>query len=360
MYGNSQAQGVRQSLGCLMIGIEGLQLTDRDRQRLLHPAVAGVILFARNYANPEQLHQLTGEIHALRHPRLLVAVDQEGGRVQRFKTEGFTRFAPVSRLGEVYDQHPQQALALAQAWGWLLASELVACGVDFAMSPVLDLDHGHSQVIGDRAFHHNPHVVSVLADKMMQGMQSAGMTAVAKHFPGHGYATADTHLEMAVDERSFEQIRLSDMQPYPALIANHLGAVMAAHVIYPQIDQQPAGLSSVWLQAILRQTLGFQGAIISDDLGMLAVAKLARADLLVTAFRQAGCDLILLCNDWQQIDQALAGLSGYVADPVQESRLIRLHANPRCVHHHRLMQLQLSKDWLQRFKHLAQAQLIVG
>jgi beta-N-acetylhexosaminidase len=191
-------------------------------------------------------------------------------------------------------------------------------------------------------------------------MQSAGMTAVAKHFPGHGYATADTHLEMAVDERSFEQIRLSDMQPYPALIANHLGAVMVAHVIYPQIDQQPAGLSSVWLQAILRQTLGFQGAIISDDLGMLAVAKLARADLLVTAFRQAGCDLILLCNDWQQIDQALAGLSGYVADPVQESRLIRLHANPRCVHHHRLMQLQLSKDWLQRFKHLAQAQLIVG
>jgi beta-N-acetylhexosaminidase len=358
MYGSSNTRGKRQSLGFLMIGIEGVSLTDTDRVRLLHPAVAGVILFARNYNNPEQLSCLTAEIHALRHPRLLVAVDQEGGRVQRFKVAGFTRFSPVNRLGLLYDQHPQQALELARDWGWVLASELLSCGVDFSMAPVVDLDYGHSQVIGDRALHHNPHIVMRLAQAMITGMRQAGMTGVAKHFPGHGYAVADTHLEIAQDSRSLEQLRLSDMSPYVDLIADHLGAVMVAHVIYHIIDDLPAGLSSLWLQSILRHQLGFQGAIISDDLGMSAVAGRATADVLVTQFAQAGCDLVLLCNDWQQIDLALTGLQQYSADPVQESRLIRLHGNPRMVHYHALSQLHLSAAWLRRIKALKQAGLV--
>jgi beta-N-acetylhexosaminidase len=325
----------------------------------LHPAVAGVILFARNYADPEQLRLLTTDIHALRHPRLLIAVDQEGGRVQRFKTEGFTRFAPANRLGSQYDQHPQNALALAQMWGWVLASELLSTGVDFSMTPVLDVDYGHSEVIGDRALHHNPHIITRLAQAMMIGMRQAGMTAVAKHFPGHGYATADTHIAMAQDDRPLAQLRLSDIQPYSDLIAEHLGAVMVAHVIYPQVDDLPAGMSPKWLQGILRQGLGFQGAIISDDLGMLAVAERARSAVLVSAFLHAGCDLLLLCNDWAQIDQALASMQGYSADPVQESRLIRLHGNPRMIHHHALAQLHQSAEWLQRIKALRYAGLVV-
>ncbi len=360
MYGISQQKGSRQSLGCLMLGVEGLALTEQDRERLLHPAVAGVILFARNYANPEQLSALTSEIHALRHPRLMVAVDQEGGRVQRFKTEGFTRFAPPSRLGEQYDLHPQLALDMARDWGWVLASELLACGVDFSMTPVVDLDYGHSQVIGDRALHHNPHVVARLAQAMLTGMTQAGMTGVAKHFPGHGYALADTHTDMAVDHRVLEQLVFADMQPYHELIPQHLGAVMVAHVIYPSVDALPAGLSEKWLQQILRQQLAFQGAIISDDLGMAAVASRDTPAKLVQQFVTAGCDLVLLCNDWAQIDLALQGMQDYSADPVQESRLIRLHGNPRLAHYPSLARLHLSSEWLSRIKGLRYQRLVIG
>jgi beta-N-acetylhexosaminidase len=334
-----------------MIGIADKTLSASDKQQLLHPAVAGVVVFSRNFESPEQLRALTESIHALRHPRLLVAVDHEGGRVQRFKTQGFTRLPAMNRLGLLHDEHPQQALRIAQDIGWLLAAELLACGVDFSFAPVLDLDYGNSSVIGDRAIHHNPHVVGELASHLVMGMNRAGMAAVGKHFPGHGHVVPDTHVAIAIDDRPLAALIGADMQPFKILVEQHLAAIMAAHVIYPQVDALPAGLSTVWLQDLLRQRCGFQGAIISDDLGMAAVSALADGATLAEGFRKAGCDLVLLCNDKHQIEQALAGLTQYDADPVQESRLIRLHGKPK-QHHHSLSHLQASNDWLITIKRL--------
>jgi beta-N-acetylhexosaminidase len=356
MFDGSKTYSQKMSLGCMMIGIEGLVLTERDRQRLMHPAVAGVVLFSRNFQSAEQLLQLTTQIHCLRHPRLLVAVDHEGGRVQRFKQQGFTHWPAMSQLGALYDDRPTLALSVAQDLGWLLASELLACGVDFSFTPVCDLDYGQSHVIGDRALHHNPHVVAQLAQALVNGMQSAGMAAVAKHFPGHGYVLADTHTDIALDERDYRQLHSADMQPFAHLVQHHVAAVMVAHVIYPQVDDQPAGMSAYWLQQILRGQWQYQGAIISDDLGMKAVADLASTVELVHQFVRAGCDLVLLCNDWQQIDDALSGWREYDADPIQESRLIRLHGKPK--QHQGLYRLQLSVAWLQRMKALAQVGLV--
>jgi len=335
-----------------MIGIAGIVLTDTERLQLLHPAVAGVVLFSRNFESPEQLRALTESIHALRHPRLLVAVDHEGGRVQRFKTQSFTKLPAMSAVGALFDEHPQQALALAQDIGWLLASELLACGVDFSFAPVLDLDYGNSSVIGDRALHHNPHVVGELAEHLVKGMTLAGMASVGKHFPGHGHVVPDTHVAIAVDDRPLAALIGADMQPFKTLIGHHLAAIMAAHVIYPQVDPLPAGLSRMWLQDILRQRCGFAGAIISDDLGMAAVSELADGAALSEQFRKAGCDLVLLCNNQTQIEQALTGLKRYDADPVQESRLIRLHGKPK-THYSGLAALHATTTWLNTMKRLA-------
>lgn len=357
MYGNSEALGKAQSLGFLMIGLSGYSLTDDERAQLMHPAVAGVVLFRRNYASPEQLRGLTQEIHGLRHPRLLVSVDHEGGRVQRFKTQGFTPLPAMRALGESYDEHPQQALHSVYNVGWLLAAELLACGVDFSFTPVIDLDYGNSSVIGDRAFHHNPHVVGLLAEQLMQGMQAAGMSAVAKHFPGHGFVVPDTHLAMAVDTRSLASLVGADMQPFKHLIQHYCGAVMAAHVIYPAVDDVPAGLSRIWLQQLLREQCGFNGAIISDDLGMQAVASMASGGELAKRFHQAGCDLVLLCNDADQIESALSVHRYYEADALQESRLIRLHGKPK----HpvsSLAALHKTGQWLTVMKHLAKVGLV--
>lgn len=357
MYASPDEIGVAQSLGFLMIGISSTSLTDVERKQLMHPAVAGVVLFSRNYESPDQLRSLTRSIHALRHPRLLVAVDHEGGRVQRFKTQGFTCLPTMKSLGERYDQNAQDSLHLAYSLGWILAAELLACGVDFSFAPVVDLDYGSSHVIGDRALHHNPHVVSLLAEQLMQGMQSAGMSAVAKHFPGHGFVVPDTHVQMAEDTRSLAALMGADIQPFKHLIQHYCGAIMAAHVIYPSVDSLPAGLSVVWLQQWLREHCGFTGAIISDDLGMKAVASIASGGELAHRFRQAGCDLVLLCNDEQQINSALSDHRKYEADPLQESRLIRLHGKPK----HpvsSLTALHKTAQWLSVMKHLARSGLV--
>lgn len=310
-------------LGSVMVDIESTILQPHEKERLLDPHVAGVILFTRNFESAEQIQALTSEIHQLRHPRLLIGVDHEGGRVQRFR-EGFSRLPAMGLLGEKYQQNPAEALQLAEHVGWLLATELLAVGVDFSFAPVVDLDYGDSRVIGDRAFDADPIVVGKLAGQVMQGMRSAGMASVAKHFPGHGYIQADTHLEVAVDDRDFDAIAQQDLQPFLHLIENGVDAVMPAHVRYPKVDELPAGFSSVWLQKVLREQCHFEGAIVSDDMSMHAATEFGDAITRVTHALQAGCDLVLVCNDPISADEVLAKLS-YEADALSHARLIRLH-----------------------------------
>ena len=315
------------ALGPVMLGLEGWALTAEERELLRHPQVGGVILFARNYQSPEQIMALTDAIHALRQPRLLIAVDHEGGRVQRFR-EGFTRLPAVRRLGEIHDQDPQRAQQLARVTGWLMAAELRAVGVDFSFAPVLDLDHGVSSIIGDRAFHHDPEVVADLAHAYRSGMQKAGMEAVGKHFPGHGGIAADSHLELPVDRRPYDALAMADLLAFERMIHYGLAALMPAHVLYPQVDDQPAGFSARWLKDILRRHLEFQGAIFSDDLDMagagLAGTPLERA----RAALAAGCDMVLACNDRAAAVAILKGLCA-APDPVSQVRLIRLHGRGR-------------------------------
>ena len=317
--------GKAMSLGCVMIGIEGLALTAQDRKRLLHPLVAGVILFSRNFESPEQLQALTDEIHALRHPNLLIGVDHEGGRVQRFK-QGFTLLPPAQLLGETYDANPKKALNLAEQLGWLMATELLSVGVDFSFAPVLDLNYGQSRVIGDRALHSDPIVVGKLGFALMKGMRQAGMPAVAKHFPGHGYIQADTHLEVAVDSRSFDTIYRQDLQPFLTFFENSGEAVMPAHVIYSQVDALPVGFSNYWLQQILRQKCHFDGCIVSDDLGMAAAKALGSASERALLALNAGCDLVLFCNLFEEMDEVLREVD-FHANPLSHARLIRMHGH---------------------------------
>lgn len=309
-------------LGCLMIGIGGHQLTAHEIDQLLEPSVAGVILFSRNYQTPEQLRQLCDQIHALRHPRLLIGVDHEGGRVQRFR-DRFTQIPPMRILGELYQQSPEPTLKKAREIGWLLATELLVCGVDFSFAPVLDLDYGASEVIGDRAFNDDPSTVARLALQLSFGMREAGMASVAKHFPGHGFVRADTHNEVAVDPRSWAQIKEADIQPFVKLIKRGLEAVMPAHVRYPAVDDLPVGFSKHWLQIILRGQYQFNGAIISDDLGMQAAAVYGDLTRRVELALKAGCDLVLLCNDLDQIDEVLQQLD-WKSDQISQGRIARL------------------------------------
>ena len=296
----------------LIIDIASTSLSKRDRQRLRHPLVGGLILFSRNWENRAQLSALCKSIKALRAD-LLIAVDHEGGRVQRFKTDGFTHLPPMRALGEMWLRAPQHAnrtapdrragpldaCNVATACGYVLGSELRACGVDLSFAPVLDLDHGRSGVIGDRAFSRDPAVVSLLAKSLVHGMLQSGMAHCGKHFPGHGYAKADSHLASAVDRRSLAALLADDAAPYRWL-SNTLSAVMPAHVVYPQVDALPAGFSPVWLQEVLRGRLGFTGAVFSDDLSMAAARRVRGVELSDTAATlaalHAGCDLTLLCN----------------------------------------------------------------
>src|SRR3954467_8279602 len=251
-------------LGLVMLDIEGKSLTEADRKRLGHPLTGGVILFSRNYESPRQLEDMAAEIHGLRNPPLLIAVDHEGGRVQRFR-EGFTRLPPMRSLGSLWDQHPLRARHLARDAGYVLASELRAHGVDLSFTPVLDLDHGNSSVIGDRAFHSDPEAVAELASALMQGLKQGGVSAVGKHFPGHGHVRADSHLELPVDERDYAAIESDDLVPFARLIESGLAAVMPAHIVYRRIDDRPAGFSEVLMKPILREKLGFDRLVFSDD-----------------------------------------------------------------------------------------------
>ncbi|HEC19445.1 MAG TPA: beta-N-acetylhexosaminidase [Gammaproteobacteria bacterium] len=311
------------SLGPIMLDLAGPEISAEEREMLLHPLVGGVILFTRNYASPEQLQQLVADIHGLRDPHLLVAVDHEGGRVQRFR-HGFTELPPARVFGEIFDHEPKRAKQLAETCGWLMAAELRALGIDFSFAPVLDLDFGVSTVIGDRAFHRNPEAVGELAISYMLGMNRAGMVATGKHFPGHGAVVPDSHVDMPVDERRFEDIIAEDVQPFGRLVRGGLGGIMPAHVIYAAVDHKPAGFSSFWLNDILRGRLGFQGVIFSDDLTMQGAHVMGDIVERGRAALAAGCDMVLVCNHPEESVNLLDNL-GTHDDPVAHVRLARLH-----------------------------------
>ena len=290
--------------GPLMFDVAGPELSAEDRERLAHPLAGGVILFARNYASPAQLRALTSAIRALRDPPLLIAVDHEGGRVQRFR-DGFTPIPPMRTLGERWNADAAAAGEEAFRVGATIAAELGAHGIDFSFAPVCDLGYGTSSVIGERAFHRNPNAVAHLATAVCAGLRSRGMSAIAKHFPGHGFVAADSHTETPVDARPLAALEKDDLVPFGVLVRGGVQGVMPAHVIYAAVDAQPAGYSRVWLQDVLRRRLGFDGMIFSDDLSMAGAGAaggvLARAD----AARAAGCDMMLVCNDFAAVDELL-------------------------------------------------------
>ena len=303
------------SPGPITLDVVGLELDAEDRRRILDPLTGGVILFGRNFSNRKQLSKLTADIKKLR-PDVLISIDHEGGRVQRCKVDGFTHLPAMRKLGELWlakskSTHPAESAALAMAaataCGYILASELRACGVDLSFTPVLDLDFGRSGVIGDRSFSRDPQIVFALAKSLNEGLRLADMANCGKHFPGHGWAEADSHVAIPVDERSLQEILNKDAKPYEWLDLS-LAAVMPAHVIYPKVDQHPAGFSKIWLHSILRQELGFEGVIFSDDLSMegasVAGSVVKGAELAL----EAGCDAVLICNRPDLADQLLSKL----------------------------------------------------
>lgn len=311
------------SPGPVMLDVEGPILNEDDIRRICHPLTGGVILFARNFQNRAQLTALTKAIRAARDD-VLIAVDHEGGRVQRFRDDGFTRLPAMRRLGELWDQDPMMACRTATATGYVLAAELRACGIDLSFTPVLDLDYGESGVIGDRAFHSDPRIVAKLAQSLNYGLALAGMANCGKHFPGHGFVREDSHYEVPVDNRSLEAILGKDAMPY-FWLGIGLSGVMPAHVIYPQVDPNPAGFSSKWL-TILRQELGFDGVIFSDDLSMEGARVAGNIVDGAKAALAAGCDMVLICNSPDKADELLAGLE-YCQDEAarrSQERLIRL------------------------------------
>ncbi len=311
------------SLGPVMLDVVGTELTADDVRRLQHPLVGGVILFKRNFINNSQLKALTASIHEVRTPPLLIAVDHEGGRVQRFR-EGFTKIPAMREFGKIWDSHPKKAKQLATEAGWILAAELRAHGIDFSFTPVLDMDYGDSLVIGDRAFHLKPQAINDLAFALMQGLKKGGMAAVGKHFPGHGFVVADSHVSMPVDDREFDKIAQHDMQPFKMMIDDGIQAIMPAHVIYPKVDDRPAGFSARWLQKILRERLGFNGVIFSDDLSMEAATAGGDVTTRALAALNAGCDMVLLCNQPAMQDELLANLIWSISAQ-SIARLARMH-----------------------------------
>lgn len=310
------------TLGPLMIDLLGKELLPEERELLQHPLVGGIILFTRNFESREQVTELVRQVRAVRTPSLLVAVDYEGGRVQRFRKD-FTVLPPMRAIGRAYDDNPQAGLQLARQAGWLLAAELRAVGIDLSFGPVVDLDYGASSVIGDRSFHRDSRVVGNLAVAMMHGMHDAGMCGVAKHFPGHGAVVADSHIALPVDRRRYVDMQ-HDIHPYERLIENNLPAVMAAHVVFEQVDSVPASFSRKWLVDELRGKLGFTGAVFSDDLSMEGASIMGPVPQRAAKALAAGCDMVLICN---QRDLALQTLRELVfdPDPVSQVRLARLH-----------------------------------
>ncbi|MBQ0958387.1 beta-N-acetylhexosaminidase [Ideonella sp. 4Y11] len=321
----------------VILDIAGPELTAADRRRLAHPMTGGMILFGRHWTNRAHLTRLVAECKAIR-PDLLVCVDHEGGRVQRFRTDGFTHLPPMRHFGQWWMRDPMAATDAATAAGYVLASELRACGVDFSFTPVLDLDFGESSVIGDRSFHRDARVVTLLAKSLALGLAQAGMAHCGKHFPGHGFVQADSHVAVPVDKRSRKAILADDARPY-AWMSSSLTAVMPAHVVYPRVDKRPAGFSSVWLQDILRGQLGFTGVVFSDDLSMEGArfieGRAVSATDAALAALEAGCDLVLLCNQsavdaGRPLDELLDGLGEalargrWAANPHSERRRVAL------------------------------------
>lgn len=326
------------SIGPLMVDLEGLTLTQEDEILLSNKLVGGVILFARNFKSPPQLIDLISAIRHIRNTDFLIAVDQEGGRVQRFK-DGFTSLPPAAWYGRSFEHNPEQALRLCEEGGWLMATELRSVDVDFSFAPVLDLGYGPGQVIGNRAFAGEALVVAKLTAAWMRGVKSAGMANVGKHFPGHGAVQADSHLELPIDERPFEMLLEADLIPFEYAIKAGLDAIMPAHVLYTQIDTNPAGFSKLWLETILRSKLGFQGVIFSDDLSMGAAQVAGGYSARAQAALAAGCDMILACNNRPGVLEIVEALADYT-NPTSQQRLLRMqassgpkwaevHANPR-------------------------------
>jgi beta-N-acetylhexosaminidase len=290
--------------GPVFLDVAGVELTAEERERLVHPLAGGVILFARNYASPAQLSALTSAIRALRTPPLLIGVDQEGGRIQRFR-EGFTAIPAMRTLGEQWDRDVAGAAREASRLGFTLAAELRAQEIDFSFTPVLDLEYGASAVIGDRALHRNPNAVAHLGCALCAGLRAGGMSAVGKHFPGHGHVAADSHVEMPIDPRSLAALLGADLVPFAVAIQDGLEAIMPAHVVYPEIDAHPAGYSPFWLREMLRARLGFDGIVFSDDLGMAGAQGAGDMVARAEAACAAGCDMVLVCNDPAAVDDVL-------------------------------------------------------
>ena len=336
------------SLGPVMLDIDGVSLTPADRDLLRQPAVGGVILFSRNYESPEQITDLVAEMRALRRPPLIVAVDHEGGRVQRFR-EGFSAIPPMRTLGREHRRDSENAERLARHAGWLIASELRAVGVDLCFAPCVDLDWGVSEIIGDRSFGRSPSVVATLAAAFCRGLRDAGMAAIAKHFPGHGAVVADSHEKLPFDRREYSDV-LDDMQPYERLSGmNLIAGIMTAHVVYPNIDPTPASFSEIWIQRELRDRIGFGGAVFSDDLSMKATrdygSMVERAKLALNA----GSDMVLVCNDRNAAQKTVAALNDY-SNPLSLVRLARLHGTGQTLRE----TLLASDEWAEATSALAE------
>lgn len=313
------------ALGSVMLDIEGFVLTPADRALLCEPAVGGVILFSRNYSGLSQLNNLVSEIRALRSPPLLIAVDHEGGRVQRF-CDGFTVLPSMRKIGHEYGRDLGEALLLAKTAGWLSGSELRAMDIDLSFAPCVDLDWGINDAIGDRAFHEDPEVVGDLASAFSHGLRNAGMAPIAKHFPGHGAVAADSHERLPIDRREYGDV-LDDIRPYDKLIGNGLiVGVMLSHIIYSEIDVLPAGFSRYWIQSELRSRLGFGGAVFCDDLNMKATESYGTMPTRAKLALEAGCDMVLICNNRPAAQAVVASLKEY-SNPLSLVRLARLHGS---------------------------------
>ncbi|HXC59101.1 MAG TPA: beta-N-acetylhexosaminidase [Steroidobacteraceae bacterium] len=336
------------TLGPLMVDIAGKALTPEDRELLRHPLVGSVILFTRNYEDPAQLAALVSDIRALRGPPLLVAVDHEGGRVQRFRN-GFSVLPPARRIGLEFDLDARQGLRLARAMGWLMAAELRAVGIDFSFAPCVDLDYGVSEIIGDRAFHSDAESVSQLSLSVMQGMRQAGMAATAKHFPGHGAVVADSHLALPVDRRSLADLT-ADMLPYRRLIPNELAAVMMGHVLFPAVDQVPASFSRRWVSEILRGELDFRGVVFADDLTMEGAVAMGGVVARAEAALDAGCDVLPVCNRRASVVELIDGL-GTRPGPASQLRILRMRGRGDAPNREALLashEYRECRDWLAR------------
>ncbi len=322
----------KQAIGPVMIDVEGFTLTTAEKQKINHPNTGAVILFSRNYSSPEQIEKLITEIRYARNGNILIAVDQEGGRVQRFKT-GFTRLPPASS----YAESPK----LAESAGWLMAAELLAVGVDFSFAPVLDIDCGVSEIIGNRSFSQDSTVATQLASHFRKGMNKAGMAATGKHFPGHGAVALDSHLTLPVDNRDLSAIREKDFQPFKQLITEGLEAIMPAHVVYPKVDSLPAGFSSKWIQNFLRTELNFKGVVFSDDLSMEGAASIGDFTQRAKLAMEAGCDMVLVCNNPTATEEVLASIP-ISTNTLREQRLKSMVGKPRFSR----QQLMQSDKWL--------------